>query len=207
MGKTYIRVNNIPVAQVYRVAVDNRDPYWVYAGLQDNHSWMGPSATRHWLGILNSGLARDRFQRRHGQGGRQSGLAQGVFVVERRQPVARRSGDRRHDGHHAAAAGGRAGLSLRLGCAGDGVAPHAGHGVSRRQPPVHLEGLRIVVDAHERSHPPDQSRRPRDDGRRSTATSSCRATTATPSARSRTSPNRRSTRRSSGSAPTTATCS
>jgi photosystem II stability/assembly factor-like uncharacterized protein len=53
MGKTYIRVNNIPVAQVYRIAVDNRDPYWVYLGLQDNHSWMGPSATRHWLGILN----------------------------------------------------------------------------------------------------------------------------------------------------------
>jgi photosystem II stability/assembly factor-like uncharacterized protein len=53
MGKTYIRVNNIPVAQVYRIAVDSRDPYFVYAGLQDNHSWMGPSATRHWLGILN----------------------------------------------------------------------------------------------------------------------------------------------------------
>jgi photosystem II stability/assembly factor-like uncharacterized protein len=53
MGKTYVRVNNIPVAQVYRIAVDNREPYWVYAGLQDNHSWMGPSATRHWLGILN----------------------------------------------------------------------------------------------------------------------------------------------------------
>ena len=53
MGKTYIRVNNIPVGQIYRVAVDNRDPYWMYIGLQDNHSFMGPSATRHWLGILN----------------------------------------------------------------------------------------------------------------------------------------------------------
>ena len=53
MGKTYIRVNNIPVAQIYRIAVDDRDPYWIYAGLQDNHSWMGPSATHHWLGILN----------------------------------------------------------------------------------------------------------------------------------------------------------
>ena len=53
MGKTYIRSGNIPVAQAYRVAVDNRDPYFVYTGLQDNHSWMGPSATRHWLGILN----------------------------------------------------------------------------------------------------------------------------------------------------------
>jgi photosystem II stability/assembly factor-like uncharacterized protein len=57
MGKTYMRVNNIPVAQVYRIAVDNRDPYYIYAGLQDNHSWMGPSATRHWLGILNQDWA------------------------------------------------------------------------------------------------------------------------------------------------------
>src|SRR5262245_16457797 len=53
MGKTYVRVNNIPVGQIYRVAVDNRDPYWMHIGLQDNHSFMGPSATRHWLGILN----------------------------------------------------------------------------------------------------------------------------------------------------------
>ena len=53
MGKTYMRVNNIPVGQIYRIAVDNRDPYWIYAGFQDNHSWGGPSATRHWLGILN----------------------------------------------------------------------------------------------------------------------------------------------------------
>jgi photosystem II stability/assembly factor-like uncharacterized protein len=53
MGRTYRRITTLPVAQVYRVAVDDRDPYWVYAGLQDNHSWMAPSATRHWLGILN----------------------------------------------------------------------------------------------------------------------------------------------------------
>ena len=53
-GKNYMRHANIPVAQAYRVAVDNRDPYFVYTGLQDNHSWMGPSASRHWLGILNS---------------------------------------------------------------------------------------------------------------------------------------------------------
>ena len=53
MGKTYMRMTNIPVAQAYRVAADDRDPYWIYVGLQDNHSWMAPSATRHWLGILN----------------------------------------------------------------------------------------------------------------------------------------------------------
>jgi photosystem II stability/assembly factor-like uncharacterized protein len=46
-------MNNIPIGQFYRIALDDRDPYWIYGGLQDNHSWMGPSATRHWLGILN----------------------------------------------------------------------------------------------------------------------------------------------------------
>jgi len=54
MGKTYVRINNLPIAQIYRIAADNRDPYWLYIGLQDNHSWMGPSATRHWMGIVNS---------------------------------------------------------------------------------------------------------------------------------------------------------
>ncbi|HKW46495.1 MAG TPA: hypothetical protein VJN70_03590 [Gemmatimonadaceae bacterium] len=53
LGMTYTRLNNIPVGQFYHIAVDDRDPYWIYGGLQDNHSWMGPSATRHWLGILN----------------------------------------------------------------------------------------------------------------------------------------------------------
>ncbi len=51
-GATYIRLNNIPVAQAYAIGADMRDPYWLYVGLQDNHSWMGPSATRHWAGIL-----------------------------------------------------------------------------------------------------------------------------------------------------------
>jgi photosystem II stability/assembly factor-like uncharacterized protein len=53
LGDTYVRMNNLPVGQFYHIAVDDRDPYWIYGGLQDNHSWMGPSATRHWLGILN----------------------------------------------------------------------------------------------------------------------------------------------------------
>jgi len=53
MGITYRRLNDIPNGQFYRIAVDDRDPYYIYGGLQDNHSWLGPSATRHWLGILN----------------------------------------------------------------------------------------------------------------------------------------------------------
>jgi hypothetical protein len=54
LGYTYTRLNNFAVGQFYRIAVDNRDPYWIYGGMQDAHSWMGPSATSHWLGILNS---------------------------------------------------------------------------------------------------------------------------------------------------------
>ena len=52
-GMTYIRINNFPIGQFYGVGVDMRDPYWIYGGMQDNHSWMGPSRTRHWIGIIN----------------------------------------------------------------------------------------------------------------------------------------------------------
>jgi photosystem II stability/assembly factor-like uncharacterized protein len=54
LGYTYARINNFAIGQFYRVAVDDRDPYWIYGGMQDAHSWMGPSATSHWMGILNS---------------------------------------------------------------------------------------------------------------------------------------------------------
>ncbi len=53
LGITWVRINNLPIGQFYSVAVDDREPYWIYGGMQDNHSWMGPSATRHWLGIVN----------------------------------------------------------------------------------------------------------------------------------------------------------
>ena len=53
MGETYARINNIPIGQFYGIGVDNRDPYYVYGGMQDNHSWMAPNATRHWIGIIN----------------------------------------------------------------------------------------------------------------------------------------------------------
>ncbi len=52
-GTTYIKIDNIPIAQFYGIGVDWREPYYVYGGLQDNHSWFGPSATRHWTGITN----------------------------------------------------------------------------------------------------------------------------------------------------------
>ncbi|MDB4876656.1 MAG: hypothetical protein JWM41_3102 [Gemmatimonadetes bacterium] len=67
LGLTYTRMNNIPIGQFYKIAVDDRDPYWVYGGLQDTHSWMGPSATRHWLGILNQDWKQIGFSDGTGQ--------------------------------------------------------------------------------------------------------------------------------------------
>ncbi len=36
--------NNLPISQFYHVSVDDRDPYQVYGGLQDNSSWVGDSS-------------------------------------------------------------------------------------------------------------------------------------------------------------------
>ena len=52
-GKSYNRLNNIPIGQFYGIGVDMDSPYNIYGGMQDNHSWVGPSSTRHWLGILS----------------------------------------------------------------------------------------------------------------------------------------------------------
>lgn len=38
------RADNLPVSQFYHVSTDQRDPYQVYGGLQDNSSWVGDSA-------------------------------------------------------------------------------------------------------------------------------------------------------------------
>ena len=50
---TWDKVNNLPLAQFYGIGVDMATPYNIYGGLQDTHSFGGPSATRHYLGILN----------------------------------------------------------------------------------------------------------------------------------------------------------
>ncbi|RMH23099.1 MAG: glycosyl hydrolase [Gemmatimonadetes bacterium] len=51
-GVRFRKVNNFPIGQFYAIGVDMRDPYFVYGGMQDNHSWMGPSQTRRWIGIV-----------------------------------------------------------------------------------------------------------------------------------------------------------
>ncbi len=43
-GATFTFCHNLPVGQFYHVAVDTKTPYNIYGGLQDNGSWIGPSA-------------------------------------------------------------------------------------------------------------------------------------------------------------------
>ena len=61
---TWDKVNNIPLAQFYGIGVDMQTPYTICGGLQDTHSWCGPSATRHHIGITNE----DWFQINFGDG-------------------------------------------------------------------------------------------------------------------------------------------
>lgn len=43
-GATWQFQHALPVGQFYHVAIDQKDPYNIYGGLQDNGSWMGPSS-------------------------------------------------------------------------------------------------------------------------------------------------------------------
>lgn len=43
-GGRWWKADNLPISQFYHVAADNRDPYMVYGGLQDNSSWVGYSS-------------------------------------------------------------------------------------------------------------------------------------------------------------------
>jgi photosystem II stability/assembly factor-like uncharacterized protein len=52
-ARTWSFLNNIPLAQYYAMGIDNRDPYHVYGGLQDNGTWGIPSRTYSRVGILN----------------------------------------------------------------------------------------------------------------------------------------------------------
>ena len=52
-GETFQMFNNMDIGQFYAVTMDNRDPYWVYGGLQDNGNWGGPSNSRDVNGIFN----------------------------------------------------------------------------------------------------------------------------------------------------------
>lgn len=52
-GATWLFCQNLPVGQFYHVAVDEQEPYRIYGGLQDNGSWMAPSAAPGGVGNAN----------------------------------------------------------------------------------------------------------------------------------------------------------
>jgi photosystem II stability/assembly factor-like uncharacterized protein len=52
-GEHFFFLDNLPIAQYYRIGVDRRDPYFVYGGLQDNGTYGGPSLARDIRGILS----------------------------------------------------------------------------------------------------------------------------------------------------------
>jgi photosystem II stability/assembly factor-like uncharacterized protein len=57
-GNKFLYVPSLPLAQFYRVSMDNAVPFNVYGGLQDNGCWTGPSASWTTNGILNDAWSR-----------------------------------------------------------------------------------------------------------------------------------------------------
>jgi len=64
MSRTWMQMNNLPLALFYHISYDMETPYNVCGGLQDNYNWCGPSQVRFNRGILNS----DWFQVQGGDG-------------------------------------------------------------------------------------------------------------------------------------------
>jgi photosystem II stability/assembly factor-like uncharacterized protein len=53
-SETWRFYDNLPIAQFYEIGFDNRRPYWVCGGLQDNGTWCGPTNTLDSQGIRNA---------------------------------------------------------------------------------------------------------------------------------------------------------
>jgi photosystem II stability/assembly factor-like uncharacterized protein len=61
-GNRWWKGNNLPISQFYHVAVDDKDPYQVYGGLQDNSSWVGDSS-------YPGGISNQRWENLYGGDG------------------------------------------------------------------------------------------------------------------------------------------
>lgn len=61
-GNRWIKSENLPISQFYHVSTDDKDPYQVYGGLQDNSSWAGDSA-------YPGGITNDRWENLYGGDG------------------------------------------------------------------------------------------------------------------------------------------
>ncbi len=61
-GSRWWKFNNLPISQFYHVSVDDKDPYNLYGGLQDNSSWVGPSS-------YPGGITNQRWENLYGGDG------------------------------------------------------------------------------------------------------------------------------------------
>lgn len=61
-GNKWWHARNLPISQFYHVAIDDRDPYQVYGGLQDNSSWVGDSE-------YPGGITNNRWENLYGGDG------------------------------------------------------------------------------------------------------------------------------------------
>src|SRR5215467_11613367 len=61
-GNRWWKAQNLPVSQFYHVSIDDKDPYQVYGGLQDNSTWVGDSA-------FGNGISNARWQNLYGGDG------------------------------------------------------------------------------------------------------------------------------------------
>ncbi len=52
-GNAWAFLDRIPLAQVYHVGWDQRKPYTLCGGLQDNFSWCAPTTARNGVGLMN----------------------------------------------------------------------------------------------------------------------------------------------------------
>jgi photosystem II stability/assembly factor-like uncharacterized protein len=64
MGENWRRVNNFAIGQFYGVGADNRDPYWLYGGLQGQPLVDGAERDAPLVRRREHRLAADRLQRR-----------------------------------------------------------------------------------------------------------------------------------------------
>ena len=61
-GSKWWHARNLPISQFYHVAIDDKDPYQVYGGLQDNSSWVGDSE-------YPGGITNNRWENLYGGDG------------------------------------------------------------------------------------------------------------------------------------------
>ena len=63
-GENFEFQNHLDICQFYGIDLDQREPYWIYGGLQDNGSWAFPSRSRAQGGVSND----DAFKIGEGDG-------------------------------------------------------------------------------------------------------------------------------------------